>query len=203
MRRLPDIIAELGESIVWLGWRIRGPRRLPPDTRTIEQAERAIVNRRFEIACVFDQEGRQVFRQEGTSEGLDFAADDLAHLRDAIVVHNHPPYRHYRRSDPRYQGGTLSATDLAFAIQYDVFAIRAVTPGWRYVSVRPIGGWPADADTIRSMIRETRVRVDSDLVLAVATGRMTVAEAQGYASDEVVRRVAQAAGFSYEATRIQ
>jgi hypothetical protein len=197
-RRLRSLIANVSEQLALPWHKLRGPRRPPPDGLSIAQAEARIRHRRYEVAHVFDQRGRQLFRQEGDPDAVRFDAADLPLLKDATLLHNHPPHRQYRPDDLRYEGGSFSRSDLDLAVLHDLAALRVVTTSRRHIVVRPRGGWPVDAHTMVAIYLEVEAAVRREFALAVDTGQMTDAETAGALTDEVVERVARTSGLAYQ-----
>src|SRR5262245_38913201 len=80
-------IRDLGDHLRRRG---SGLRSFPPNEWTIEESERRLLDEPVEWAIVFDGSGRQHFRRRSTRKTVSFSAEDVPHLRDALVVHNHP-----------------------------------------------------------------------------------------------------------------
>ena len=178
--------------------RLRGSRRLRPNNWTPEEVERRIVEEYVEWAYVFDATGHQVMRKRGTEDGVSFTADEVLVLKDALLVHNHPPNRRFDDGDPRTEGGSFSDHDLDLVLTYDIAEIRAVTPGWRYVIVRPLRGWIPDADSAAAVYGELLESVRSEDLEAIATGRMASLEyATATQAHRVMERLAVWGRFSY------
>jgi hypothetical protein len=180
-----------------LGARLRRSRRLPVNGWTSEEVERRICDEEVEWADVFDHDGRQVLRKRGTADGVFFVADELPLLKDALLVHNHPPNHRYDPADPRFEGGSFSERDLDLVLTYDIAELRAVTPGWRYVIVRPPNGWIVDPDSATSAFREQLTAVDIEDERAILEGTLSEEEADGTRVDRAFRRVAAWGGFAY------
>jgi hypothetical protein len=138
-----------------------------------------------------------VLRKRGTPDGVYFAAEDLPLLKDALLIHNHPPRRSFPRTDPRYEGGSFSERDLDLVLTYDIAEMRAVTPGWRYVIARPPGGWIPDADSTVAVYREELAGLELEDERAVEAGEATMAQADGIRPHRVVERIAAWGRFAY------
>jgi hypothetical protein len=174
-----------------LGERFGRSRRLRPNGWTPEEVERRIVDEDVEWAYVFEAAGRQVLRKRGTANGVTFAGDELPLLRDAHLVHHHPPNREFAPDDLRFEGGSFSERDLDLVLTYDVAEVRAVTPGWRYVLTRPESGWLLDADSAVAAYGEEMVLVRAAEVVAVGGGFMTWEYAQATRAHRVMQRLAE------------
>jgi hypothetical protein len=134
--------------------------------------------------------GRQVLRKRGTADGVAFANDELPLLRDALLIHNHPPNREFAATDPRFQGGSFSERDLDLVLTYDIAEMRPVTPGWRYVVTRPASGWIPDADSAVTVYGEESDLIRAADALAVGRGLMTWEYVQATLAHRVMQRLA-------------
>jgi hypothetical protein len=188
----------------------RAVRDLPRNGHDLAHAEAYIASERREIGYVFAPDGSQRARRVGWETGVSFGGIDL---NDAIVIHNHPPNRRFRREDPRYDGGGFSRLDLQTAIDGKVAELRAVTEKYLYVLRRPPGGWQVSAEAVagademggrpphdRGIYREQLDAVRVEGLRRVAAGELDVAAAESNAEvlNEVVARVARIAEFGYE-----
>jgi hypothetical protein len=185
----PPRFRDLGDR---LRSRARAPRRYPPNGWTIEQTERHLVDQQVEWAVVFDTNRRQLFRLRGTRQTVSFSMQDVALLRDSVVVHNHP-----REEGERVEDLTFSLTDLICAVRFDIAEMRVVTTGWRFTLRRPEDGWPADETVIGEVYDELFAAQIVAFDGAVAEGLLTDEQARRLAHDETLRLVAQWGRFEY------
>ena len=180
-----------------LGGRLGRSRRFRTNGWTPEEVERSIVDEDVEWAYVFDAAGRQVLRKRGTADGVFFAADELPLLQDSLLIHNQPPQRDFPRADPRFQGGSFSERDLDLVLTYDIAEMRAFTPGWRYILVRPASGWVPDADSAVSAFREELRRVDTEDAAAIARGLLPRIQADATRVHRAMVRLARWGELDY------
>jgi hypothetical protein len=180
-----------------IGGRFARSRRLRPNDWTPEEVERRIWDEDVEWAYVFDSAGRQVLRKRGTADGVFFGADEVPVLRDALLIHNHPPQREYPRWDPRYEGGSFSERDLDLVLTYDIAEMRAVTSGWRYVVVRPLGGWVSDAESAVAAYSAQMKLLRAEDAFAIEAGDLTEQEADGTRAHRTLLYLAAWGRFSY------
>jgi hypothetical protein len=181
-----------------IGGQFARSRRLRPNDWTPEEVERRIWNEDVEWAYVFDPMGRQVLRKRGTADGVFFASGEVPLLKDAMLIHNHPPFRRYDRGDPRHEGGSFSDRDLNLVLIYDIAEMSVVTPGWRYTLVRPRSGWLPDAESAVAAFAEQLERIRSGDREAVASGRLpSLRHAQATQAHRVMQRMAIWGQFDY------
>lgn len=76
--------------------------------------ERAIADLPFEVAGVFDADGKRRFAKPGDADQVGFTRSELARLPGTVLVHNHP------------NGSSLSYQDAIFAEKHDLAEIIAV-----------------------------------------------------------------------------
>jgi hypothetical protein len=166
-----------------------------PDAVLIE--EDALRPSRIETVVWFDTAGRLIGRKPGQPTQVQFTADELAVMTNAIVTHNHPLGWGFPPTDPRRAGNSFSDDDFAFAIAADAAEFRAVTPLLRFSIARPPGGWGVSPSWIRLLHGAQALVIGAELDLAVATGRMSLEEREATAYHEVAQRLAPRLGFRY------
>ena len=184
--------------------RVRGkpldPRVFPPNRWTLPEVERRIRDEPVEWAYVVDRTGRQVFRARGNPDSVSTVS---AVLKDASLIHNHPPYTRYPVSDPRYPGRSFSNMDIALLLASDLATMIVVTPGLRYVILRPIGGWVPDAESAVAYYRDAEVEVRREVTEAVQAGWINAIEVEARVADAVIRRLAEWGSFAYRRERVE
>jgi len=117
------------------------------------------MNKKFETAVVFDDEGNIVFEKKGEQYSIAFTNNEVELFKDKIFTHNHP--RGWESPDGSMGriGNSFSPADILIAINSDIKEIRAVTPNFTFIMVRPSSGWGLSLGEARSCIE----RINNDL----------------------------------------
>jgi hypothetical protein len=114
----------------------------------IVKTENAIrMNKTFETAVVFDQEGNVLINKDGSASYVSFTKEELPKMKDAVLTHNHPCGWKFSEKSVRHIGSSFSKEDISLAINNDLAEVRAVTPLYTYVMKRPPDGWGMLAGT--------------------------------------------------------
>jgi hypothetical protein len=95
--------------------------------RSVLKAEKEIKDNKYETAVIFDENGKEVFRKEGTRAGVSYPGK---YDTDRIMTHNHPG-----------PDSTFSSADLAGAVEFNAKEVRAVSRNFTFSMKRPAGGW--------------------------------------------------------------
>lgn len=93
-----------------------------------------IVGGGVETGVVLDKRGKELFRQSGTSDMIEFSSDQVDKMLDGTLVHNHPSVK-------AYHGGKitdlpLSGTDGSLLCQAGLSEIHAVGENYRFILKR-------------------------------------------------------------------
>ncbi|MBR2880904.1 MAG: hypothetical protein IKB96_00895 [Prevotella sp.] len=83
---------------------------------SVVKIENAIRNKKTEVLVVFDKDGNEVFRKEGTGNKVTLNDEERAKMLNAIVTHNHP------------NNSRLSDEDISTFVRLKMNEIRVITP---------------------------------------------------------------------------
>ena len=143
--------------------------RHPPDGLSPDEAEARIAGAPNEWMYVYDPDGRQRGRFEGTPNNVDLSTELIAVpdgapsqslLRDHLIVHNHPPTLFGRDPVSSYPP---SPADLGLAGDRDLRELVVVSDGYRFALRRPEGGWKGDAATYAVALESAGAALDIEL----------------------------------------
>jgi hypothetical protein len=95
--------------------------------RSVLNAEKGIKDNKNETAVIFDENGKEVFRKEGTRTGVSYPGK---YGTDRIMTHNHPG-----------PDAPFSSSDLRDAVKFNMKEMRAVSRNYTFSVKRPKGGW--------------------------------------------------------------
>ena len=164
-------------------------RRLRSNGWTPEEVERRIWDEDVEWAYVFDRWGGRCCENGVRRMGCTLASmrchcsrtrcsSTIIRLSGSIRAGTHGTR------------GVILERDLDLVLTYDIAEMRVVTPGWRYVLVRPVGGWVPDADSAATAYGEELTRLRASDVVAVGRGLMTWENAQATLTHRVMQQLA-------------
>jgi SPP1 gp7 family putative phage head morphogenesis protein len=168
--------------------------------KEVLRAEDAIRFDTKETALFFDTEGKEILRAAGEADRieLDLTDEQASQLRGSVMTHNHPTEVKVKKSDPRWKGASFSTDDIKVAAELGLAEARAVTFGYRFSMRPPAGGWSEETvPEILASFERNRAKVARELMIAVRSGEMTVAEAEARVQHEVWKLVAAELGLKY------
>lgn len=167
--------------------------------RRIQDKEQSILENKKETGIALDEEGKELFRLQGTDVQLQLSPEQLDKVKGAIFVHNHP------------EGGGLSDQDIIFALNRNIKELRAVGKEQyksrrgqvdrtaRY-SIKPQIDqkklaraassqkkmWPS---LVREMIQKAETSVIDNTFKKIKSGKMTHNEANARHYHNVIKKV--------------
>jgi hypothetical protein len=149
------------------------------------------------VACLPD--GSMVGAFEGTEDSCRIGQDcidALAAHPGGIVTHNHPSA--WREPEHGGPGGTsFSMEDIGVTVQLHLSEMRAVSPGYVHVMRPPKDGWPGTWQQISDYLFNLDRDVRRDFTARIQGGEMTVQQAQGGHSHELMTRFAAGTNAQY------
>ncbi|MCC8153793.1 MAG: hypothetical protein LIP01_05985 [Tannerellaceae bacterium] len=136
--------------------------------REVEKLENQIrMNKDFETAIVFDQEGNVILNKKGGSNFVAFTQSELELCENSIFTHNHPSGWKAKENALGRIGSSFSPQDIKLAIYNNLAEMRAVTPHYTFVMKRPDTGWNINPNDFDNEFRriERGVRREMDKII--------------------------------------
>lgn len=133
-------------------------------SRELDIRRREIADAPIEHVTAWSLDGQELFSKAGAKMSVELAADDLAKLNDAVLLHNHP-------------NGPLSFSpeDVKLAVWHDLAETHVVDRLFRYEIIRPeSANWgPAYwSKTLRPIVERVTAEVESQLAAALKSGQI-------------------------------
>ena len=118
------------------------------NTKDFKEAQKYLSRQKYEKIVVLNSSGKKAFEIQGTSAEVSFSDEQGLRMKDKIVMHNHPYGLQFAENDLRRVGNSFSGDDVYSAVKFDMSAIIAISPRYRYELYRPSKGWGVDCETI-------------------------------------------------------
>ena len=94
----------------------------------MKKFEEGSANLKNERAAVYDKNGKELFKTDGTSTEVTFSDDQLKQMSGAVITHNHPAPKGFP------DGGSFSPSDIQLMANTGAAEVRAVTENFIYVA---------------------------------------------------------------------
>lgn len=105
--------------------------------KSIKGVESIIRKQTTEYAAVFNSSGDMVVFRQGDNDQVNFTAEELSKMANAVVTHNHP----FGNAGITKIGSSFSKEDLSLAVYTNAKEIRAVSNNYTFSMKRPKKGW--------------------------------------------------------------
>ena len=132
------------------------------NTKDFKEAQKYLSRQKYEKIVVLNSSGKKAFEIQGTSAEVSFSDEQGLRMKDKIVMHNHPYGLQFAENDLRRVGNSFSGDDVYSAVKFDMSAIIAISPKYRYELHRPSKGWGVDCETIKNEYNKIYKKISSD-----------------------------------------
>ena len=119
------------------------------DAKDFREAQKHLSRQKYEKIVVLNASGRKLFEIQGKSAEVEFTDEQGLKMKDKIVLHNHPYGMNFPENDLRRIGHSLSSADVYSAVKFNMNAIVAISPKFRYELIRPSKGWGVNSEDIK------------------------------------------------------
>ena len=152
--------------------------KLTQNLKSVEEKNRT---RKTEQANIYDKDGNLLFSKGGSKSEVSFSGMECRMMKGSVLTHNHP------------RGSNFSAEDIRISVHRELHEIRASTPQGTVYSFKPgkvlksqqskEEFWDAFQTEERKIDRNVRKDLDPVVLPGLATGKMTLTQANNMARD--------------------
>lgn len=155
--------------------------------RSMYNAERDTVNKKYEIARLFNSDGKELFKKDGGSGAVRFTSTEIKQMRDGVLTHNHP------------NGSCFSPEDINMLRRGKLSEIRAVTSQGIYRLQKP-ASWKKSISSLEK-IEEVYYAIDKEISMPIYAqayrGEITYPQADAMSQEAVIREFGKRYGMNF------
>lgn len=151
-------------------------------------AEYDSMDKRVEIAHLYDVEGKLLFKKTGDSGSVSFDNSEIKRMHNGILTHNHP------------NGSCFSPEDINILRRGKLLEVRAVTSQGVYRLQKPVK-WSKEIsglEKIEAVYYDIDKQVAPAIFARVAHGDITFAQADAMCQEAVLRKFANRYGLVFD-----
>ena len=156
--------------------------------KALYSAEYGTVGKKYEVARLYNTEGKQLFKKNGTSKEVTFTDGEIRQMRDGTLTHNHP------------NGSCFSPEDINMLRRGKLLEIRAATPQGVYRLRKP-DKWSKEISTLEKiddMYYNIDAQISPAIYAKVAHGDITYAQADLMSQEAVLQEFAKRYAMEFE-----